>query len=486
MFPNMYGTKDMRITRFIVQETGTYNQMFRRPYETNLNPMAKNRIMEAVDRANKIVPTALIGVAQEFIQPSATPEAPILIPNGWNEPRFRFFMEVQTTDRTGHMVTKEYVMGYSDHLGVSYGNMLDPAMQFIVNGVNTMRETIQQTPLGTQSHHTLIDASHILVNNQYSGINSQNQMYGLRPEDVYDQIDHRQFKEAMNQESIMMDGRSKITGTATKSKRANSIAPVYMARMLDSYLQTARNQGEDGINVLLETARQTVATDTISEDPFMSLIRSRSGMTGGNSFTLKDLVDIDANVMNVLHFEPLSHTERATLHQAGQTNFWDGSNNYTSFVAALSQALPGYMLNFGVNKIHLTSTNDSYGSIMETKIGDMKSMQVLRDMSREGAAFAFRLESEVLKALTYGSNVCYHLEVMADLFGDMRIWLSLNHAPAQEFVLPCYADALFAPVTTTDFQRLDNAAGDFEQVMTDIYEVDSSRSAGGMIRTGLI
>lgn len=486
MFPNMYGVKDMKITRFIVQETGTYNAMWRRPYETNMDPMTKNKVMEAVDRANSIVPTALVGVAQSFIRPSAQPEAQILIPNGWDQPRFRFFMEVQTTDRTGHMVTKEYVMGYSDHLGVSYGNALDPQMQFIVNSVNTMRETIQATPLGTQSFHTLVDASHVLVNNQYNGINSQNQMYGLRPEDVYDQIDSRQFQEAMHQDSIMMDGRGKITASATKSKRANSIAPVYMARMLDSYLQTARNQNEDSINVVLETARNTVATDTISEDPFMNLIRSKSGMHGGASFTLKDLVDIDTNVMQVLHFEPLSLQERGTLHQAGQTHHWDGADKYVAFIAALSQALPGYMLNFGVNKVHLTSTNDTYGSMMETKIGDMKSMQVGKDMSREGAAFSFRLETEVLKALTYGSNVCYHLEIMADLLGDMRIWLSLDHGMAQEYVLPCYADALLAPVTTMNFDRLNTAAGDFEQVMTDIYEVDSSRNAGGMIRTGLI
>lgn len=485
MIPNMYGVKQMNVVRFVIQETGTYNQQYRRPYQTSLDVNAKNLILETVDQAKAITPTALANVAQQFIKPMATPEALVDIAHGWQEPRFRFMLEVQTQDRTGMMTTKEYVVGYTDHPGLSYGGALDPNMVFFVNGVNTVRESRQVTPVGTQMHQSMVDASHVLVNNQYTGLNAQNQLYGLRPEDVYDQIDNRTIMAAIDN-GMVMDGRTKITGQATKSKRSNAVAPVYMANVLDSYLQTARNQKDDSNHVIMETARSTVESSSITEDPFMAFVRTCSAMTGGNSFTLANLMQLDPNVMNVMRLDPLTPEMRGTLHRSGMTSDWGASDYTTLFATTLAQSVPSYMLAFGINKIRILSTNESIDGKVETKIVAARTLQQHVDISRELQAFTFRLENEVLRNLSYNNQMSFQLDLTVDLLGDTWVNVSLNGQPAVPYVMPSFCDALMAPVTTTNYNNLDGAANDFEALMTEVYEADAAHGAGGIMRTGII
>ncbi|MDD2879638.1 MAG: hypothetical protein PHQ58_04310 [Rhodoferax sp.] len=483
MIPNMYGVKKMRIARFIVQETGTYNTQYRRPFEAEMNADDRNLILETIDRAKSITPLTMAGVANAIITPPATPESQIMIPNGWSTRRLRFFLEVVTEDRTGLMQTSEYIVGYTDHCGAING-YLDPKMVFFINAVNITRTQTRETPLGTQVHHNLIDASHVLVNNDYQGIYHQNQIYTMRPEDVYDHIDHREL--AMGLDGFAMDGRTKLTGNATKSQRVNGIASAYMADLLNSYLQVSRDGTQADQRTMLQNARMTVESATVSSDPFMSFIRGKYGMTGGDHFTYRDLVDLDPGVEQIKYVAPVDQMQRGMMHYTGQTADWGSSDLTTQAATVLAQSVPGYLLQFGINKIRLFSTNMDLGMNVTTRIGDAKSFNSGEDLSRNIQAFLFRLENELLKNISMSNGISFSLELVCDLLGETWITLGLNGEPPTCYVTPSFCDALMAPVVTSNYMVLNAMANDFDTLMQDVVDRDSTIRYNSAARAGVL
>lgn len=485
MVPNMYGIKSMRIARLVIQETGTYNQQFRRPYEITLNGENKNIILETIDRTKAITPTTMAGVANLMITSRASPESNILIPNGWSTRRLRFFMEIVTEDRTGTMNTNEYVVGYTDHPGLSMGNHVDPNMVFYINGVNITRTQHRHTPLGNQTHHNLVDASHVLVNNQYEGIYSNKQVFSLRPEDVYDQMDNQTLAQGLD-DGFAVDGRTKLTSSATKSNRGNAIAPTYIAGLLNSYLQVSRDQGQADQQSIVRDARTAVESAPVSNDPFMSFIRSKYAMTGGDHFTYADLISLDPGVVNVTVVAPMNDMARGMLHQVGQTADWGGATLITQAAASIAQSLPGYMLQFGINKVRLHSTNMDIGCTVTTIPSDVRSFNSGEDLSRKLQALIFRLENELIRGITFNNSMGYMLEVTCDLLGETWINLSLNGEPPTCYVTPSFCDALMAPVVTNNYMVLDGLATGFDSLMQDVISQDSSITSYGSQRSGVL
>lgn len=482
--PSMYGNKQMNVVRFVMQETGTYNTQYARPYQTRSDPGLTNTILETVDQKRSISAAALSKVAGQFIQPSATPEAEIQIANGWGTKRYRFLLEIQTVDRTGLMTTKEFIAGYTDHPEISYGGHFDPNMVFFINAVSVTRESRVTTPFGAQMHQSMVDSSHVLVNHQYSDLQSQNQLFGLRPEDVYDQIDNRQLSSNLTDDGFVVDGRTKITQSATKSKRANAVAPVYMANVLDSYLQTARNQKDDADHVIMEAARSTVESSSVSEDPFMAFVRSLHNGQGGQFFTLRDLQQLDPTAYP--QAAPIDDKLRMQLHQAGQSQNWGGATQEVLWATTLAQSVPSYMLAFGIMRLIFTSTNMDIGSNIHTTVANVRSFDQGVDKSREIQALIFRLETELLKNLSQHNLLSFGLEMDCDLLGESKMYLQINGQAVEYFCMPSFCDALMAPVTTRNYLTLDNAANDFGSLMTKVYENDAAHGAGGIMRTGLI
>src|ERR1017187_5870947 len=105
----------LKITKFFLHETGSYNPQYRRPYDTKMEPNTVNIVLERLGQSNKYEPSLMGGLANKFISPAAAPEKEIILSNGWNERRLRFMMEVEYNWYTGGKMV-EVILGYSDYL----------------------------------------------------------------------------------------------------------------------------------------------------------------------------------------------------------------------------------------------------------------------------------------------------------------------------------------------------------------------------------
>jgi hypothetical protein len=496
MPPSMYGNnfKKMRIARMLVQTTGTYNQQFARPYQSNLDQQAKNTIMDQIERSKAIIPSAIAGIANQFVAPVAQPESTIDIVGGWAEKRLRFVLQIETTDITGMNVTTEFVTGYTDHPGVSMQSQyLDPNMVFYINGITMTRTTNVSTPLGDQKHHNLADSSHVLINNQYRSFleigPSSKQMFGMRPEDVFDQIDQMALSEGLVNEDFSYETRNLITSNAVKSNRVNSVAPVYVAGILDSWLQANRFEREQGASRITETARRQVASEPSIADPFMTFLRNRNSQVASNSFTLNDLMLIDPNAMQVTKFVSSGELDKAHTHSAGQTQHWGGSDYATLIAATVSNSVPSYLIQCGLSNIGFIANNLGFNGVTDIKIvAAPKSLSNSMDLTLPIQKFIFRLENEMLRSLSYSNSISYMLEVKCDTLGETWINISVNGEPTVLYVTPSFCDALMTPVTTYNNALLNSVASDFNTLMGEIAEnVDNKYTVGlNTMQTGMI
>ena len=134
MFEPQASRQTINIAKLILSETGTFNPMYSRPYQTYIDSAMMDNITRRVDEAgdSTITGNLLSGIAGTIVKPCATPQGQIPIPYGWSERRIRFLLEVHITTPTGSQMVY-YFQGYTSHLGVGQNGSEDPTMEFIIN-----------------------------------------------------------------------------------------------------------------------------------------------------------------------------------------------------------------------------------------------------------------------------------------------------------------------------------------------------------------
>lgn len=469
---SMYKTKSINVVKLIIQQTGTYDEQYQRPYTTQLSANSRNDILEAVIGKPCITPAAVATATMGFITQTATPERVIGIVNGWNTPRLRFLLQLREVDHM-NMAQTFYVTGYTEYSEISMHNRVDPNMLFYINNISITKSISYSTPLGNQSYQNLVDSSHVLVNDSYSSIFEPNKIYNLAPESVLDDIG---CLDLGSSEDMIINTTSTMNRTPTKSPRKNNISSVYVSRVMDGYLQTSRQSEFDTHSSMLENTKNGMQNLPYTSDPFLMKLqamhnRQGKGTTISNTFTLNDLCSIDPNTPNVMK---LAEYQAGGMYQAGRNNGWGGSDGVTLFAATLAQSLPAYLTQFCFNSTHFTATNYTLTGAIEATVNDVKGFNNGLDLSKEVSAFIYRINTELLSGLSYGNKMPFQLEVRCDLIGETWIEVSLNGEPPMCFVTPSFCDSLTTPITTTNINNLHGIASDFDRLLTELTENDNN------------
>jgi hypothetical protein len=264
-------------------------------------------------------------------------------------------------------------------------------------------------------------------------------------------------------DSTFKDTRTHLTTRPEKASRRHASSPIFVAGILDSYVQTKRSDAAGVSSIeLYDTAGQHMAAARVNQDPFIKKLLDSTGK--GGMFTYSELLRIDPTIDSRKIIAPLTPALRATLHQAGQTQGWQGSDYETQFATTLSQAVPGYMLDNNFQSIRFRATNDGAHGII-VHIVDYGSLMQGIDISPFLASFTFAVQNTLLKDLTYNNQISFTLEMSCNLIGDTKIELSLNGGPVVPYASPCFCDHLFTPMLTADFGKFNALAHDLSIVV---------------------
>lgn len=461
----------IRIAKLILQESGTYNPMFSRPYQTHVTNETLSNITRRVEdaRGTKVTGALFAGAASEMITPSATPGGVIPIPMGWSDRRIRFMMEVNVVTSSGSEMIY-YFQGYTSHLGVGSQGSVDPQMDFILNSYVRVSRTLMQTPYGSTMRDTITETAHIVngsIVNQVSDVG----VYTMRPQDIFIGIQNGYLENAystMPNGGSLNDTRIKMTGDSLRSNRSNNLASSFIAKVVDSY-QTGKQLLDfgQGDNDIYGRCHSITAEPSAYENIFIRALSNVKGTHCTTTFKYEDLRSIDPNIDNVTKYLTLGNTAMTQLHQAGQTAHWSGTDRETLAATILSNAIPAIMMDLMLTKVYFRATNHDIGGLINTVIIDVASF-TNADLTPNLEMFKHRLDKEVLFDLTYGNQFMFTLEMNVDLFGETRITLQFDSSPAVSYTTPSFCDSLLTPIITMNKDNFFGVVHDFEVLMNNL------------------
>ena len=466
------GIKNLAITKLVIISTGTYNEQYIRPYSMDVRGDSLDLVKSVIDGSSVITSSMLSGISNQILRPSAQVERNVAVNNGWNERRLRFMMQIQY--ERGGFTMFDIVLGYTEYSGVTMNGAIDPNMRFYVNSIINQRSTLVSTPTGMQNQVVTADACHVLMDNVTQNVyqNNETLTYHMRPEDLYKVMDT-----ASDIPSEMMDGvmdfRLITKNDPSMSRRKNNIASYYTAQMLNGYRTGVVGQygttEESYMNALGAVREQSIV-----QNAFLNKLFQLSGQHT-SAFTMNDLMQIRPDIMSVYKYVSLNEVQKMSqVHAAGSTAEWHSSDIETQYASIISQTVPALMMDYGFAQLRFVSTNQGVTAQPETSILHANSFSSI-PLVAQSEALKQRIDTELIRDLTYNNQISYSLTGSFDLLGESMISLSMNGGPIIDYTVPSFADALFSPVITANAGRVTDISNQFNILMGNL---DLSTTAG--------
>jgi hypothetical protein len=479
----------IRIEKMFLQETGTYNQMVYRPFETHVDGQALNNFLNSTSQLGSkgitIFPEVAAGTASALIKPSTTPQGVVGIPLGWNERRYQFVLYVDVTMRTG-MVIKYYVQGYTNYCGVTPNGIIDPNMELIVNSVFQISRATMQTAYGQEALDVITNVSHIVSSNNHSvdmnnrSMNTSDFMK-MRPLDLINGVQSSHLSDTINsiygghRYQTVVDNRFILEGNPTASKRNHSIPTNYMTNLFNSYNQAVNlaDFGMDSQNIYQRAVQLSYADEAqLDKNYFLYEMANICGRPTTDRFTFSQLASLDPNLKNVTHLMSLGSQGLSRKHQVGQTANWNSVDNETIQATMLANTIPSLMMEFGLTGLDFAMTNNVIGGMPIMHINNVESISTGSSV-KNVELFKVRVLNEVMKDISMNNMIMYNISMRVSVFGECWISISLNGQAAVDYSTPTFADALYTPVISTNKDLFRHNVACVEQIFNQIQEASA-------------
>lgn len=475
----MYNNGGVVINKAIFVETGTYNDMMMRPFTTNLDANIVRQFSEVTNGGRNIAPTVVSGVAGNFLKPDSQVQGPATVDNGWDTTRLRFIIELVYPAAMGGPAVRKILQGYTGYTGVSHGGFVDPKMPLYFNNVLTLRQTLIETPHGRSYTTAVSEANHLLRGDyHWDGLFNQggNTLWTMRPEDVFTTMSRL----SLGSEDLADLRLTFAQHPIKKSRRSNASASHYVAGVLDGFRKTM-DYGDysDSLNFdgAMANAKGIVQDDSVSADPFFSMLTmGETNFKHGGFITYGELCamfpDFDNKTIVSLSKNMVKQTSSFSLlsesHTRGQTEHWVGMGNETIWATALSQSVPSLMMDLMLTQIGFAATNQTLDSSHEVTIFGANSFADGIDLTPYIEQFITRLKVEVLRGLSSNNLIDYNLQMVVDVVGETRLTISIAGGPPIDYTTPSFADALFAPVLTSNMDATNRLAFDMQSLAENV------------------
>ena len=468
-----HGTQ-LKVTKFILQESGTYNPVYSRPYTSRISPYDLDCIANRVSdtRAGNITGVLLAGAASNILSPSVKPANVLPVINGWDTRRIRFMLELSTITSTGAEWLYVY-QGYTSHLGVTQQGAVDPTMEFIINSFMKITRVREHTYSGVGVTDIVTESAQV-INGRFQSVTGVN--FLIRPTDIFSSIQYNHINTAYrytDPDDSIIDTRLRLGITPKRSKRANALPSSYLASVLDSYiLASAFNDYGQRNEDIYDKAKQRCYERSLTDNPLLHRLEGIQGRPDANSFVLGDLMAIDPGAYAVMRYAALGDTAIRQLPHQGQTQYWHGTDRETVISSVLANAIPALMMEVMIQKMVFTATNHSIGGHVIIVVEDVMALTTA-NISTNIDVFKARLEKEVLYDLSYGNQDLYGIKVSSDVFGDTYIDVSINNGPSIRYTVPSFCDSIMTPVVTSSRNNLEEITNDMEQIMNHVRDANS-------------
>lgn len=469
MFNNMYSrSAKLNIVELRLQETGTFNTQYHRPYEAIIHNQALESLAKRIEgtihrnSVGKIDTGLVAGMADGLITVSATPDQQAGIVNGWEERRFRFTMTVSMQSGFGEELC--YFQGYSEYFDVSHGNHINPQLVFYINSYTRVsRMADPSNPLGGYIDR-VIEARQVL-NGMY-GANTASQLYGVRPEDLFVGVQSNYLSQGIDGSLPLTDTRVGLIDKTFANNRQNALPCNILSGVINTWRETQTladfGQGQENI---YDRAIQKTHERSPMENPFIMMLSQlqNNGIAAAAWFTLNDLARIDQTVQQRIYYTPLENT--SYVHQTGMTSEWNAADKQTQIAYLVANATAALMQATGLVTAHFFATNMTINNQVSV---EMTAPGVTFSTANAVAAytlFTTRFANEVMPDVTCNNVIPIALTISADIYNETHISVSMDGMPAIPFTYPTFADSILQPTMTVNQTNYRGMVTGIEEIM---------------------
>lgn len=464
----------IRIKSFMIQQTGSFHDVYNRSWEVDLSDMDLNslrkRLMGA-GRNQQLTPSSFQGIGSGILAPVAMVDPKrdlIQMPDGWDRPRCRFMMEVEVETRLGGLDTY-YMQGFSEYLGLTASGNLDTEMRWFINGFIRVQNIERNTRRGVETFG-IVKSSAQVINGRL--IYDQNRtVHKTRTVDVFSSLQEEIFREGYA--DTVEDHRS-VLGSPTESMfvhRADNLPGNFLSNALGTYRRNIDlGQFGTGTQDILDRTQQELNSELINleENPFLVRLAQIQRVTESTYFTIDDLILIDENVgkRDFITGGELSSRAAAQLAHTNDVSDWRGADLESRWAVQITNGLGAIMMSKFHTKLSFDITN---GNIRGHSIANV----------RDAVAVAENLPVEIFETMMADIESMFDdisgdgqdqfsIDVHASLYDQTEIYIKIGHHPEQHFFVPSFADSMMSQFYSRNKDTLPNMASDIKRLLSDL------------------
>lgn len=474
-------------------ESGTYQPVYMRPYETTYNEEIAQNYYNETQGGTRIVPAAFSNISASILKPSAAHHGSISIDNGWNERRMSFIIEVSVPDSFGD--SKNVVLtGYTNHTDVGLTSQaFDPNMRLYINTSTIITTLHTRTPDGGYSQRkSITDSSHLLnstvMNNIRTNVAAQNPyqdatLWYATPYNVINEMSNTRMSNSnanmygANQQVVDFRQRTS-TKDVKRSRRENTIPTTYLSKILrgvnDNLLNMSSGIAVDENDALIN-ASIGVREEQSNIDPLIVEFAFRTGYSEQGFVTWGELMSIIPNLDAVTKFTTrASQVVQTNIPDAVAGNFqgWQSANYETSIANSVSQLLPAMMTTCMIGSVTFAFNNDNVTLTPVAKAINGQTMVEGIPFSNMSSVLETRFLTEIAPMITDQGRSLVNLFVQCSLGTETYISISRNGEPAVPYCAPTFCDSLYTPVLSPSQQSITDIAVDLQNIASSVNNVN--------------
>lgn len=330
MHGELSGRDRLELDGLFLLKNEPMNNIYIRPFVTNFNGTReqddfKRAIEDFVlyDKGGSYDPASML--SRDFadtIRLKRTATDLARIPNGWECPRFRFFMLVSMN--YGHRMYKKrfLIQGYTDEEGIivkgGRSNIVNDNMVFVCNSVVMFTETISENRCNITSKESFnilrdVETAHNeMISGTYSRRDTDSMYVAMRPSDIHSDLFSNRSQEEDEMSSYYNNASSAITShTEFTCNRSNGDPLNYISRLVSSLKigsvdnsyghSSYRNPSTHAFQLASNVALR--GEGKMTSVPFFKNIMSGRNETTSSMFTVRDLDMVFPGILNDIRNE---------------------------------------------------------------------------------------------------------------------------------------------------------------------------------------
>lgn len=479
------------VNQFIIIPTSTYNPPAMRHYSVDArnSDNIQSLTAEITQGGMNVTPTSMTQLASSILVPSSS-RGEVIIPNGFNERRFRFMMEL--THEGGAI---QYLAGYTDRLEEMNG-YLPPDLQLHFNMSFTIRRSRVRDGNNVTTQDSITDVSQILTAPDMDYATALGGMGGnldsavtLRPSDVFTVSEAHLAADALREQSQSQGDSGFKVGRITsavsefrtgirKSQISNVSSARYLSSIIGAYASSLGDGGEDNaFHSSYDNANQQLAEPTTASDPFFnqfSMIGKRLNDGGQVSWG-----EIEAVAPNLTQFamDSINMSRHATVNSGRNGENFTANTNESIAVVKILNGLSAIMASNLITKLTVYAQSGipigmggpmggNNTAVTQNAFADIQHFYSFNKNPHPhvGRTMAQAILFEVLADVSRQFTMDVSLQVTYDLIGDTTVSISLNGEPAVDFTNPNWCSARSSLILSPTQDALQNLSHDFKSM----------------------